>query len=289
MKLRMSRVALLVALLLTATTAAYASDPVHIVQRGETLYHIARLYGVSVQAIMQLNNIENPRDLHVGTAIKIPNVYTVRKGDTLYSIARDNGVSLRELLTANKLQGDHIIRIGETLVLPASAEAVAHSASPDTGSGTPYGSEASSTSNGGNSETGQANGESSASAGTAVAAGGEPNWPSPGNRVYLSGKLAGGTQIYGKEGDPIVSVASGRVVWVGPYRGYGQVVFVESPRKYIYVYGGNESTSVHVGEQIAPGVQVATMGINPHLGQACMYFFVYRDGKPVNPQTAPRG
>ncbi|HUZ18378.1 MAG TPA: M23 family metallopeptidase [Spirochaetia bacterium] len=287
MKLRTSRIALLSALFLTATTAIYASDPIHIVQRGETLYHIARMYGVSVQAIMQLNNIENPRDLHVGATIKIPSLYTVRKGDTLYSIARDNGIPLSDLLAANKLQGDHIIRIGETLLLPASSVAVAHPVSPPPGNPTPYGSVASHTSSG--AEIGQAGGESGASVGTSAAAGGEPSWPSPGSRVYLNGKLAGGTQIYGKEGDPIVSVASGRVVWVGPYRGYGQVVFVESQRKYIYVYGGNESTSVHVGEQIAPGVQVATMGINPHLGQACMYFFVYKDGKPVNPQTAPRG
>jgi lipoprotein NlpD len=44
----------------------------HIVQRGETVYHIAQLYGVSVDALMAANGIGDPRQLRVGQALTIP-------------------------------------------------------------------------------------------------------------------------------------------------------------------------------------------------------------------------
>ena len=45
----------------------------HTVQPGETLYHIAQVYGVSVDSIMAANAISDPRQLRVGQALTIPN------------------------------------------------------------------------------------------------------------------------------------------------------------------------------------------------------------------------
>ena len=44
----------------------------HVVQRGETLNAIARQYGVTVNAIVQANNITNPNRINVGTSLLIP-------------------------------------------------------------------------------------------------------------------------------------------------------------------------------------------------------------------------
>ncbi|MCC7354635.1 MAG: LysM peptidoglycan-binding domain-containing protein, partial [Anaerolineae bacterium] len=44
----------------TAPHTAHADQIIHIVQRGETLNKIAARYGVTVQAIVQANNITNP-------------------------------------------------------------------------------------------------------------------------------------------------------------------------------------------------------------------------------------
>jgi lipoprotein NlpD len=44
----------------------------HIVQPGETLYHIAQVYGVSTDALMAANGISDPRDLRVGQIVVIP-------------------------------------------------------------------------------------------------------------------------------------------------------------------------------------------------------------------------
>ena len=258
-----------------------AAEVEHVVQKGETAYHIARSYGIPVEVLLSVNKIANARDLRVGTVIRIPSLYVAKKGDTLYGIARDYGITLQSLLAVNHLRSSQILRIGETLVLPSNARATS-AQQPVVSSSLPDGGVSE-----GSNDTAQ---QPSSDSGAFVASSGTtPFWPNPGKRVLLTGKLAGGAQIWGRVGEPILSVSSGRVVWVGPYRGYGRVVFVESSQSYIYVYGGGERTLVRVGDDVSPGTEVAEMGINPRLGQASTYFFVYRDGKPVDPETAPRG
>ncbi len=258
-----------------------AAEVEHVVQRGETAYHIARSYGIPVDVLLSINKIANARDLRVGTVIRIPSLYVVKKGDTLYGIARDYGVTLQSLLALNRLRSAQIIKVGETLVLPRNARPSSGQQAVDSTTA-PSGTLSQE-----REDTAQ---QPSSESRTVVASSGDtPFWPNPGRRVLLTGKLAGGAQIWGRVGEPILSVSSGRVVWVGPYRGYGRVVFVESSQSYIYVYGGGERTLVRVGEQVGPSTEVAEMGINPRLGQASTYFFVYRDGKPVDPETAPRG
>ncbi len=58
--------------------AAAASAPVstvsgktHIVRRGETLFSIARNYGIPVDILMQVNGIEDPRFIHSGNVLRI--------------------------------------------------------------------------------------------------------------------------------------------------------------------------------------------------------------------------
>ncbi len=45
---------------------------VHTIAAGETLIAVARQYGVSVQAIQELNGITDPRTLRVSQEIRIP-------------------------------------------------------------------------------------------------------------------------------------------------------------------------------------------------------------------------
>ena len=271
-------IALSALILAVGVQYAAAANIEHIVQKGDTLYHISRLYGVPVDVLLQVNDITNARSLKVGTKIEIPQVYVVKKGDTLYSIAHDEGIPLDRLAAINHVGRNYIIKVGERLILPAVVS----------GKPTVLANQSTGSSQSG-SDVASSGTSPTSSQSVSMSSDTNPFWPSPGHRVFLSGKLSGGTQISGAVGDPLYAVAGGRVVWVGPYRGYGRVVFVESPTGYIYVYGGAETTLVKVGDVVSQGTQVANMGINPHLGRACAYFFVYKNGKPVNPRTAPRG
>jgi septal ring factor EnvC (AmiA/AmiB activator) len=112
-------------------------------------------------------------------------------------------------------------------------------------------------------------------------------WPLDGYRRYVDGKLKG-IQIQGVQGDPVRSISSGKVIWAGPYRGFGRVILVQSSDDYIYVYGGNEETGVEVGQEVEPGTIISTLGINPHLQEPVLFFTVFRNGEPVSPEKAPR-
>lgn len=77
---------------------------IHVVKQNETVYSIARTYGVSAQSIIFNNQLYNPSLLAVGQALLIlfPEIiHTVRRGETLYSIANEYGISIKELLRNN--------------------------------------------------------------------------------------------------------------------------------------------------------------------------------------------
>ncbi len=48
------------------------SQGTYVIQRGDTLHHIAQRYGVSVSSLISANNITDVRALHVGQVLKIP-------------------------------------------------------------------------------------------------------------------------------------------------------------------------------------------------------------------------
>ncbi|MCK4315229.1 MAG: LysM peptidoglycan-binding domain-containing protein, partial [Anaerolineae bacterium] len=72
-----------------ASAAPSESCPVHVVQRGETLYSIARRYGVDMWTIARANGITNPNRIYVGQRLAIPTgrpvgtVHVVQPGETL--------------------------------------------------------------------------------------------------------------------------------------------------------------------------------------------------------------
>ena len=113
------------------------------VQKGDTLYSIARKYNTTVQAILDINYLKS-NDLSVGQVIRIPETYfkqeemsmpnyityTVKPGDTLYSIASDNGVSVETIISDNVLPSNNL-RVGQVLRLRVSDGEILECFGPD--------------------------------------------------------------------------------------------------------------------------------------------------------------
>ena len=102
-------------------------DGTYTVKLGDTLYGVARTYGVTVDELKRANNLTNDI-LTVGQVLNIPNQtgttgnsYTVQSGDSLYSIARRFNTTVDELKTINNLTSD-ILSIGQKLLIPSSTE-----------------------------------------------------------------------------------------------------------------------------------------------------------------------
>ncbi len=244
-----------------------AKEMMHLVKKGETLYSISRLYNVSLDDILVANKIEDPSKIKAGYNLTIPSKtiveskeYKVEKGDTLYGVAKKHNVSINDLLSENNFDKDTIIKVGQIIKIPIQPQNLDTQIAvidkrisfPDTG----------------NSYA-------------------QYYWPVKGEMEKLSGKLQG-SKISANYGDAVYSVSSGKVVWEGPYRGFGRVIFIESISGYVYVYGGNDRTNVIVGDSVEPGSELGKIGLNVHENKPTMFFAVYKDGKPIDVEKAPR-
>ena len=93
---------------------------IHVVRPGETVYAIARNYGVDPRRLMADNGVPADGALAVGQTLvlRFPNVvHAVRPGETLSAIARNYGVSLRSLWRNNlELLGGSLLAPGQVLV-----------------------------------------------------------------------------------------------------------------------------------------------------------------------------
>lgn len=96
---------------------------IYVVQKGDSLYSIAREYGVSVERLKQENGLTTDI-LTVGQILTIPetsnnttNLYVVQKGDSLWSIANRFSVSINAIRMINNLTSD-VLSIGQTLIIP---------------------------------------------------------------------------------------------------------------------------------------------------------------------------
>jgi LysM repeat protein len=111
-------------------TAAPAGTFVYTVQPGDTLSALARRFGVSVDALVQLNRLRDPGLLRVGQELVIPGqapavtptvegyVHVVRPGETLYGISRQYGVPLDQLAAVNQITNPATLRVGQRLIIP---------------------------------------------------------------------------------------------------------------------------------------------------------------------------
>lgn len=91
------------------------------VQKGDSLYSIARKYSTTIDKIKDLNNLTTNL-LSIGQVLLIPTdtnletTYTVQKGDSLYSIAKKYNTTVDRLKQLNNLKSN-LLSIGQILIV----------------------------------------------------------------------------------------------------------------------------------------------------------------------------
>ena len=265
-------------ILLSLLVAGYgfSEETIHVIKKGETIYSIARSYGLSVQEVMNHNKISDARAIQVGAKIRIPGTdaknpvssapaqqtrayeeYRVEKNDTLYGLARRFGINLAELLDMNGFAPNYVIKTGEKIRVPALASNNQQN-------------------QGSNTNTNSVRPDPSI------------KWPiKPKEISYITGKL-NGVQLTGERQEGVKSLTGGTVVSAGPYRGFGKVAIIQTTGGYLYVYGGCETLSVKEGDKIASGAELGRLGIDTKSAKSQLFFFVYKGNTPVDPSKAPR-
>jgi LysM repeat protein len=125
----------LVVLVATISTSLAQDSVVHVVQPGENLYRIALRYGVTMEALIQANNIADASRVFSGQELLIPGIsapdsgtevvnpliastptiHVVQPGENLNAIANKYGVTVEQILQANNIANPDRIFRGQEL------------------------------------------------------------------------------------------------------------------------------------------------------------------------------
>ena len=213
---------------------------IYTVRAGDTLSHIADMYGVTANTILWANDLPRATSIREGQTLVILPIagvrHIVKSGDTINAIAKKYEGDAEEILSYNQLDSGSDLVAGMTVVVPGGSM---HQA--------PVVATTNPTKTSGGSSTGGAG----------------FTHPAPGaiktqgihgyNAVDLAGAVGSSIRAAAK-GEVIVSTSSG---WNG---GYGQYIVIKHSNGTQTLYAHLSSNSVGVGEVVGQGQVIGAMG-----------------------------
>ncbi len=260
------------------------------VKKGDTLIRIALDHGHNYRDLVQWNNLTNPNDIKVdqvlrvappdaasGTA-RVERVTPVPAADKPASAAASasaSSSSAMALVNKNSPRGDK---------RPYSEATLAELQKPDAGTQKTTVATTSSA----NPAPAVTSAAGSTSGATSVPAqSGEDGmswaWPTEGRILagFEDGKNKG-IDIAGKAGQQILAAGSGKVMYAGSVRGYGNLVIVRHSNNLLSAYAHNQAILVKEGQSVQKGQLIAEMG-NSDSDAVKLHFEIRQQGKPVDP------
>jgi murein DD-endopeptidase MepM/ murein hydrolase activator NlpD len=220
---------------------------VHVVARGETVYRIARAYGIDPADLMETNGIADPRTVAVGTelfvpgasrAVEIPPAPAPEPGEPDTSTSRSG--------SASRSTGTTPPQTGATAGSPATR------------------------------------GAPGADAGDAPLA-----WPLRGVLYGRYGVRAGkrhdGVDIAAPEGTTVGAAAAGTVIYAGEQAGYGHIVILKHDGGLVTLYAHASRLLVEEGARVRRGEPIAKVGQTGRTSGPHLHFEVREGTRPRNP------
>ncbi|MDY6396346.1 MAG: LysM peptidoglycan-binding domain-containing M23 family metallopeptidase [Treponema sp.] len=216
--------------------------------------------------------------------------YIVQKGETWFGISKKHGISVADLQKLNGVGSDAALKVGQKIKVPGGKNSVQ--------TGTAIASTKTQPAPAKDSKTAKApasqekvpdlkandpHNYSSKKADSSLV------WPvKTENIVYINGKV-GGVSMAAKKNEEVKAIRAGTVMFSGSYRGFGNVVFIQSKTGHIYAYTGLGSIDVSKGDYINYSSEIGTAGIDTYTGKSQISLMVFQNGQPIDPAKAPRG
>ena len=224
------------------------------------------------------------------TSANSDGTYIVQKGETWFGISKKHGISVADLQKLNGVGSDAALKVGQKIKVPGGKNSVQ--------TGTAIASTKTQPAPAKDSKTAKApasqekvpdlkandpHNYSSKKADSSLV------WPvKTENIVYINGKV-GGVSMAAKKNEEVKAIRAGTVMFSGSYRGFGNVVFIQSKTGHIYAYTGLGSIDVSKGDYINYSSEIGTAGIDTYTGKSQISLMVFQNGQPIDPAKAPRG
>lgn len=228
------------------------------IQKGDTLWAIARRYGIKTETLMMINRLDENSVLTVGRELQIPGtnaqVHIVKSGETLWQIANKHQISLDELQYLNSDKQANKLQIGDRLNIPSGGRALVLANTSSRGS---------------------------------VLGSSLFSWPITGTITSAYGwRKSGfhhGLDIAGKVGDPIRAAASGRVACTEYHPIYGRMVILEHGNDKKTVYAHLAEFHVKKGQMVEQGKIIGTVGTSGRTTGPHLHFEIRTGDETTNP------
>ncbi|AKF82315.1 peptidoglycan-binding protein [Myxococcus fulvus 124B02] len=221
----------------------------HRVAAGETVYRIAKTYGLTVDELKSANGIKDVRSLAVGQELTIPGVerrVPVEAPEALAAEADPEPVRT-SVETPPRRGGPVVARREEPPRRPVSRPG----------------------------------------ARPRLATQGMIDWPLKGVLYGRFGKKGrephDGIDLAAPSGTPVKTAQEGTVLYAGEQRGYGNIVIVEHENRLITLYAHNRDLRVRTGQKVRRSQVIATVGESGKTSGPHLHFELRLDGKPVDP------
>lgn len=219
----------------------------HKVAPGETMYRIARTYGLSVEELSEANGIKDPRELAVGQELIIPGY------EPPVPVASESNPAPAQ---DREGQGSKPPTPGKSAKPPVASAPSRSPAKPVPPRPVP--------------ETK-----------------GMLDWPLRGVLYARFGKKGrephDGIDLAVPAGTPVKTAQEGEVLYAGEQRGYGLIVIIQHSESLISLYAHNRDLRVKTGQKVRRAQVIATVGESGKTSGPQLHFEVRVDGKPVDP------
>ncbi len=268
-------------------TSATGRISTYVVREGDSLSEISDMFNVSGNTILWANNIDK-NGLKPGMTLIILPVsgirHTVASGDTLASLARKYGSDAEEIASYNGLSAGDSLSSGATVIIPGGEVA---SAAPAKAAAKSVAKAVTKTASGAAASKIKTGGSMGAVNATGNTADGSfsSSFANPAPAAHLSQGVHGwnGVDLAGPQGSPINAAAAGTVIvsrvggWNG---GYGNYVVIDHGNGVQTLYAHMSTDTVSVGETVARGQNIGTIG---NTGQATGYHLHFEVRGAKNP------
>ena len=303
------------------TTQKSDSDFV-IVERGDTLYSIAKKHNTTVDDLAKINSLKTPYTLSIGQKIQIRaaqqqtvNVakqqiqpaktvvanqsvkrvavkeISVKKGDTLYSLSREYQIPVNDLAVMNKLSSPFTLSVGQKLKVP-SLDTKEASSQPVI------------TTNVKQENTKIVKQETVAQSKVKISSNPKKqlpqisgrssskfSWPVRGNILSQygaknNGLFNDGINIAAALGTAVRAAENGVVAYAGnEVKGMGNLIIIQHSDGWMTVYAHLDSMSVRRGTKVAVGDTIGKIGKTGKVDVPQLHFEIRKGTKAYNPMS----